>query len=93
MSDRGKIFTIGATTHVECLNDNYDVIGYVVWQPYCKNGKTLDLCISETAPRKNLKLGTSQVPSWGMSDFFNDIVTVVEIHRTPFRFPRDQLRR
>ena len=24
-----KIFTIGATTHVECLHDNYDVIDYM----------------------------------------------------------------
>ena len=34
---------ISATTHVECFNDNYDIIGHVVWQPCWKNGKTLDL--------------------------------------------------
>ena len=43
LSDRDKIFTIAATTHVECFNHNYDVIGHVVWQPCWKNGKTLDL--------------------------------------------------
>ena len=45
-------FHHGATTHVECSNDNYDIIGHMVWQPCWKNGKTLDLCISETAQRK-----------------------------------------
>jgi len=33
LSDREEIFTIGATTHAECFNDNYDVVGHVVWQP------------------------------------------------------------
>ena len=45
LEDRDNIFKIGATSHVECLNDKYDVIGDVVWQPYWKNGKNLDLCI------------------------------------------------
>ena len=36
LSDWDEIFTIGATTHVECFNDNYGVIGHVVWQPYWK---------------------------------------------------------
>ena len=50
------IFSIEATTHVECYNDNYDVIGHMVWQPCLgKNGKTLDLCISETAPSKKIR--------------------------------------
>jgi len=40
-----KFFTIGAFTHVEYFNDNYDVIDHVVCQPYLKNGKTLDLYI------------------------------------------------
>ena len=55
-----KNFTIDATTHVECFNDNYDVIGHVLWQPRWKNQKLLDLSISEIAPRKKLKLGTWQ---------------------------------
>ena len=36
-------FSPSVTTHVECCNDNYDVIGHVVCQPCWKNGKTLDL--------------------------------------------------
>ena len=56
--DWDKFFAIGASTHVECFNDNYVVIGHVVLQPYWKIGKTLDRCISETAPRKKLKLDT-----------------------------------
>ena len=42
---------------------NYEgiLIGCMVWQPCWKNGKTLDLCISETAPRKKRKLGTYKV--------------------------------
>ena len=47
LSDWVEICTIGATTHVECFIHLYDVIGYVVWQTYWKNGKKLDLCISE----------------------------------------------
>ena len=43
LPDLDKIFTIGATTHVEYFDDNYDVIGHVVWQPCWKNVKTLDL--------------------------------------------------
>ena len=56
-----KLSPIGATTDVESFNDNYDIICHVVWQPYWKNGKNFDLCISETAPREKLKLGTQQV--------------------------------
>ena len=57
-----KIFNIGATIRVECFNHNYDVIVHVVWQPCWKNGeKKLWISISETAPRKKLKLGTRQV--------------------------------
>ena len=26
-------FHIGVTTHIEYCNDDYDVIGHVVWQP------------------------------------------------------------
>ena len=76
LSDWDEIFTIGATTHAECFNDNYDVIGHVVWHPYWKNGKTLDLCISDTAPRKKLKLSTWQVILMGNKcDFFKfDII-------------------
>ena len=57
------------TTHVECYNDNHDVIGHVVWQPCWKNGKTLDLYISETSPRKNWNLAHGKY-SWGMSLIF-----------------------
>ena len=53
-----KFFIIHATTDVECFNDNFDVISHVVWQPCWKKGKTLDLCVSETAPWKKLKLAT-----------------------------------
>ena len=38
----------------------YDIIGHVLCQPCWTKGKTLDLCISETASRKKLKLGTQQ---------------------------------
>ena len=59
------------TTYVECFNDNYDIIGHVVWQPCWKNRKTLDLCVSETTPRTKLKLGTQQVLLMeNKSDFF-----------------------
>ena len=56
--DCDGIFSIGATTHVECSNDEYDIICHMVLQPYWKNGKKLDLFFSETAPRKKLKLDT-----------------------------------
>ena len=61
MSDWNEIFTIGVTTHAECYIDNYDIIGHVVWQPCWKNRKTMDLCISETTPRK--KIETWHMPS------------------------------
>ena len=47
LSDRDEISIIGAPTHVERFNDNYDVIGHVVCQPCWKNGKTLGLCTKE----------------------------------------------
>ena len=53
-----KFFPIGATTNVECGHDSYDVIGHVVGQPDWKNRNILDVHISETALRKELKLGT-----------------------------------
>ena len=37
------IFSIDAATHVECCNDNYDVIGHVVWQPYCISLKPIKI--------------------------------------------------
>ena len=59
------------TLHVKCFNDNYDVIGHVVWQQCWKIGKTLDLCISKPAAWKKLKLGTWQVLHIGNNfDFF-----------------------
>ena len=61
---------MGATTYVECLNDNYDVMGYVVVAAMLEKGKTLDLCISETAPWIKLKLNTCQVlPMGNKCDF------------------------
>ena len=66
-----KKFTRVATAHVECFNDNYDIIGHVVWQPCWKKGKTLDLCISETAPW--LKIETwnmTSTPPWGIRVIF-----------------------
>ena len=54
---RKKKFNIGVTTHVECFNDNYDVIGYVLWQPYWKKKEKLWTSISKAAQRKKLKLG------------------------------------
>ena len=60
---------------MECVNDNYDVTGHVVWQACWKNGKTLDLCISETAPWKKFKLDTCQVLAMANKcDFFFDDV-------------------
>ena len=71
--------TTGVTTHVECFNDNYDVIGHVVWQPCWKKEK-LDQCISKTAPWKKLKLGTCQVLTMGNNGiFFDDVIGRVEI--------------
>jgi len=52
LSNWHKFFTMYATIHEDCFNDNYVVIGPVVWQPSWKNGKTLDFCISETTPWK-----------------------------------------
>ena len=74
-SEWHKLFTIGATTHVGCFNDNYDVIGHLVWQPCCKKRKTLDLCMSESARWKNKKVkpGTWQVlptPAGNKCNFF-----------------------
>ena len=35
LSDCDEIYTIGATSREDCYNDNYDIIGHVVWQgPY-----------------------------------------------------------
>ena len=48
-----KIFTRGVNTHVECFNDNNDVIGHIVWQPYWKKGKTLDLYLRNRTKEKN----------------------------------------
>ena len=62
-----QIFTMCATTHVECFNDTY---GHVVWQPCWKKVKTVDLSISETAPWETLKLGTCQVFPMGNVIFF-----------------------
>ena len=98
LSDRDKIFNIAANTHVECFNDNYDVIGHLVWQPCWKNRKNLDLCISETAPKKKLKLGKWQVPlPWNKCDFwrchrclpYDVIIAYVERHiRSVWKFWR-----
>ena len=38
LSDWHKIFIIGVNTHVKCFQDNYDIIGHVVWQPRWKTG-------------------------------------------------------
>ena len=53
LSDWDEILTIGATTHVECLNHNYDVIGHMVWQSCWKNGKNLDLYLWNCTKEKN----------------------------------------
>ena len=74
LSDWDKIFTRGATTHAECFNDNYDVIGHVAWQPCWRKGKKLDLCISETTPRKKLEFGTWHVLLLGNECDFNDVI-------------------
>ena len=86
--DWDEVFTIGATSHVECFNDKYDVIGHVVWQPYRKIRKTLDLCISETAPSKKWNLAHGKYSSWGTSVIlwrhrcprYDDIIAYVERH-------------
>jgi len=75
LSDCHEIFTKGASTHAECFNDHY-VIGYVVWQPCWKKGKTFDLCISETTRWTKLKLGTCEVLlMWNKCDvyIFSDV--------------------
>ena len=69
LSDRDKIFTIAATTHVECFNDNYDIIGHVVAAilEKQKNFRPLSL---KPHHGKNLNLAQSKYSSWGMCDFF-----------------------
>ena len=58
-------------THAERFNDNYDVIGHLVWQPHWEKGKTLDLCISETTPWEKFKRGTCEIlPMGKRCDFF-----------------------
>ena len=69
LSDRDEIFTIGATTHEECFIDNYDVIGHVVWQPFWKNRKKLDLYL-KPHQGKNWNLALSKSYSWGISVIF-----------------------
>ena len=66
LSDWHKFFTISrCNTHIECFNDNYDVLFQMVWQRCWKKGNTLNLYIFETTPWKKLKLGT-----WEMSLIF-----------------------
>ena len=48
----------------------FEVIGHVVWQPCWKNKTTLDLRISEKAPRKNWNLANRKYYSCGMSEIF-----------------------
>ena len=68
LSDWAKIFTIGGTTHEECFNDNYDIIGQVVWQPYWKNFGPLYLW--NRTKEKNLTLAHRKYSSWEMSLIF-----------------------
>ena len=60
---------------MECFNDNFDVIGHVVWQPYWKNGKTLDF-VPETSPRKNLEWHIARTPR-GECDFYDVIGALI----------------
>ena len=66
--DWDEIFTIGVATRVECFNDNYDVIGHVVWQPCCKEFGPLYLW--NHTKEKNLNLAHCKYSSWGMSAIF-----------------------
>ena len=67
------IFTIGVTTHVECLSQNYDVTGHVVVSAMLEKRKNW-ISVSENRTKekhRNLAHGTY---SWGISDFFNDVI-------------------
>ena len=75
LSDWDEIFTIGATTRGEYFNDNYDVIGHVVWQPCWKNFGPLYLW-----NRTREKIETRHIAStlsWGMSVIFFFMTTWV----------------
>ena len=58
------IFTIRATTHVECCNDNYDVIGHVVRQPCWKKGKFWTSFALKPHQGKIFNLARSKYSSW-----------------------------
>ena len=59
------------TPPVECFNRNCDVIGHIMWQPGWKNGKILDLCFSETEPRKKVETcHLTSIPHGNKGDLF-----------------------
>ena len=62
------VFTVGATTHAECFNDNYDVIGHVLWWPCWKKRKNFGSSVSS----KSEKIETCRMPSasHGKCEFF-----------------------
>ena len=59
-----------ATTYVECFNDNYDVIGHVVWQPCWKNGKPWTSVSLKPQQEINRSLAHGKYSSWGISLIF-----------------------
>ena len=65
--DCDGIFSIGATTHVECSNDEYDIIGHMVLQPYWKNGEKIGPLYLWNCTKENIETWhiamISEVPS------------------------------
>ena len=60
-------------------SSNHQVINHMVWQPSWIKHKKLKHYISETADRKNLKLGTSHsTPNGGIKDCNDDVISEVE---------------
>ena len=83
LSDWDEIFTIGATPHVKCFNDNYDIIGHVVWQSCLKNGKTLDLYLWNRTKEKIETWHIGKYPTWGISAIFSFIIIIISpVRRT-----------
>jgi len=71
-----RIFTIGANTHVKCWNDNYKVIGHMVWQPCWDKRSNVGPLSPKPLHGKKLKLCTCQalpvLNKWFF--FFNDVI-------------------
>ena len=72
LSNWHESFTIGATTHVECFYDNYDVIGHVLLQPCWKKGKLWTYLSPKSLHGTNWNLAHVKYSPCEISDFFDD---------------------